>query len=348
MGQIHSRNSTVDLLRGLAMLMVVLGHTMTGCTLHAEDTLLYNLIWSLQMPLFMLISGYVTRYSGEIGNGKALLHVLLKHLRAYLWPWLLWTFLVRGLMFGNRDLLNLKWLVYHMDTGYWFLFSLWNISLVFDISRYFSNRIKKNANMLQSMILTGLFYGLGMVLLLAIAVKMGLPFLGLKLTLYYMVFFFLGVIFGKVQKIMDSDISIYISETICSIIYLILLTRFDLFRIEDNIRGIGIRFISSLTGCIAFAGIVGLLAGGMSRVSDRLTWIGRHTLEIYVIHSLCLCLLRSEPLPECAAVSGFLLTAVNFVLTLSVTSLAAWLLGRNSISAAVLFGRKPEKHKVMV
>lgn len=35
-----SRNKTVDTLRGVAMLMVVMGHTMTGCVQGAEETLL--------------------------------------------------------------------------------------------------------------------------------------------------------------------------------------------------------------------------------------------------------------------------------------------------------------------
>ena len=59
------RNQFVDIMRGIAMLLVVLGHTMTGCTTGAEKSFLFNIVWSLQMPLFILISGYVTRYTGN-------------------------------------------------------------------------------------------------------------------------------------------------------------------------------------------------------------------------------------------------------------------------------------------
>lgn len=46
------RNEFVDVMRGVAILLVVLGHTMTGCTANSESSFLYNVIWSIQMPLF--------------------------------------------------------------------------------------------------------------------------------------------------------------------------------------------------------------------------------------------------------------------------------------------------------
>ena len=63
------RNQSVDILRGIAMLFVVLQHTISVCTVNFEDTFLYNMIWSLQMPLFFIISGYVTRYSRNSAGG---------------------------------------------------------------------------------------------------------------------------------------------------------------------------------------------------------------------------------------------------------------------------------------
>ena len=53
----RNRNEYVDIMRGVAMLLVVLGHTMTGSTVNSESSFLFNIVWSLQMPLFILISG---------------------------------------------------------------------------------------------------------------------------------------------------------------------------------------------------------------------------------------------------------------------------------------------------
>lgn len=118
------RNQRIDLLRGLAMLMVVFGHTLTGCTANSEETFLFNVIWALQMPLFMVISGYVTKYSTIPTSLSALLRFFLRKTVAYLLPWVVWTFGVWGLLFGETAFFDLPWLLYHMDSGYWFLFSL--------------------------------------------------------------------------------------------------------------------------------------------------------------------------------------------------------------------------------
>ena len=55
------RNKIVDIIRGFAMLLVVLGHTLSGSTANFNDTFLFQVIWTLQMPLFIIISGYVTK-----------------------------------------------------------------------------------------------------------------------------------------------------------------------------------------------------------------------------------------------------------------------------------------------
>jgi fucose 4-O-acetylase-like acetyltransferase len=44
------RNTYVDVIRGIVMILVILGHTMIGCTQGAENSLLYNVIWPLQVP----------------------------------------------------------------------------------------------------------------------------------------------------------------------------------------------------------------------------------------------------------------------------------------------------------
>ena len=47
-----------------------------------------------------------------------------KRTLAYLLPWGVWTIVVRGLIFGQSNMLNIKNLLWHMDNGYWFLVTL--------------------------------------------------------------------------------------------------------------------------------------------------------------------------------------------------------------------------------
>ena len=54
-----NRNPIVDIIRGFAMLLVVLGHTMSGTVSEYSDSLLFQVIWTLQMPLFIIISATI-------------------------------------------------------------------------------------------------------------------------------------------------------------------------------------------------------------------------------------------------------------------------------------------------
>ena len=256
----HERNTYVDALRGIAMLMVVLQHTMVGCTDGAEQSFLFQIVWSLQMPLFMLISGYVTRYSRRINSGKALVGFIWKRTTAYLWPWLVWTVIIRGLVFGNRSFLNPSHILWHMDSGYWFLFSIWTISMAFGISQFCANVIIRNKSDAARILSTGTIYGLSMVLLAGIGYVFGLSFLCIKLTLYYMPFYFLGYLFGQSQEHLfehkHANKCVELVVGVAFILWIVILSRYNLYEISDSGFGIIVRAAASLAGCIAVCGLM--------------------------------------------------------------------------------------------
>ena len=78
---LKKRNTYVDAMRGIAILLVVLGHTMTGCTTDSQQSLFFQVVWSLQMPMFILISGYVTRYGSRLREVKELIDFIRKNQR---------------------------------------------------------------------------------------------------------------------------------------------------------------------------------------------------------------------------------------------------------------------------
>lgn len=340
-----TRNQSVDMLRGLAMLLVVLGHTMTGCTTGSTNTFLFNIIWSLQMPLFFLISGYVTRYSRGTGKTPADLGAyLLRRTLVYLLPWASWSFLVRGVLFNQTDFLNLKWLIGHMDSGYWFLATLWTITVLFGISQFLAGLITQTG--IKKQICTGLIYFLFMGGLVLLGKKTGFSFFALKLTLYYMPFYFLGYLAGQYlpnlptfprqKNLVDGLIALSVMG------WLYLLLRYHLFSLPDDGLWVLFRAATSLAGCIAVIGLTGkLLAANSSGLVLFLQQVGFYSLEIYLIHYLLLNLFKLTPFPSVNTLTGVGLIGLNFILTTILSLILCRMLHQNRVLKFILFGKQP-------
>lgn len=250
------RNQFIDIIRGIAMLLVVLGHTMTGCTVDSQQSLLFNIVWSLQMPLFILISGYVTKYSCTIWNVKGLFKYIKRRTVAYMLPWFVWSFLIRGIVFGQKGFLDIKSLIWNMDSGYWFLATIWSISMIFGVASYVAELVGKDNNLKKQMTLL-IVYILGMVVLASIGILLGMSFFAIKLTLYYMPFYYLGYLYGQYDaRILDCEKRI-VDFVIASsfIIWLFVILRISIYEMPDNGLAIIMRAGISLAGCIAISGL---------------------------------------------------------------------------------------------
>lgn len=342
----HERNQFVDIMRGIAMLLVVLGHTMTGCTTGAENSFLFNIVWSLQMPLFILISGYVTRYSRGIENKTRLWKYVKRRTIAYLLPWAVWSFLVRGIIFGKSYFLNIRWLLWHMDSGYWFLATIWTISLIFGISTFLAKKIAKGSGIKQK-IFTLILYLAGMSALAGIGLLAGLSFFAIKLTLYYMPFYFAGYLYGQYRdKILETKRGKTIVDVIiacCVAGWLFIMTRYHLYALPDNGIAIVLRALSSIIGCVAVCGLckgvfsetTKILVGGVF-----LNWCGIHSLEIYLTHYLLLSLLKMAEAPTTGSIQGIALMLANYLITITLTILVVKLANTSRTLKLILYGNK--------
>ena len=340
------RNQFVDIMRGVAMLLVVLGHTMTGSTVNSESSFLFNVIWSLQMPLFILISGYVTRYSREISKFGALLKFLAKRTLAYLLPFAVWSFLIRGFILRQRVFFNLRYMLWHIDSGYWFLITIWTISVIFGVSSFISSFVKKSPVLKQASLTA--IYILGMASLLFIGYFAGMTFFGIKLTLYYMPFYFAGYLYGqyrdKIFALKSGESAVDITVAISAVLWIYLLTRANMFDLPDGGKYIIFRAGASLLGCIAVCGllkgVLGKKSSGGGRYLSAVVWTGSHSLEIYLAHYLFLCLIKTSNLSNLLTVNGTCLVALNYVITLIITVFLIKLTEADKVTAMFLYGKK--------
>ncbi len=128
------RNDVIDAMKGFAILLVVLGHAIQRNIPEADDTLVYRVIYSFHMPLFMFLAGIVSVYSAELPG----LLFLKKKILALVVPFITWyllSYFVTGAYHTTSVKTYLVQVVLSPDWGLWFLWVLFlnYCALVFSI-----------------------------------------------------------------------------------------------------------------------------------------------------------------------------------------------------------------------
>ena len=325
------------------MLLVVLGHTISGVVQDYQNSAIYQIIWTLQMPLFILISGYVTRYSKTIASKRSLFKYLAKRTASYLLPWIIWTFAVRGLILGQYKFFDLKHILWNMDAGYWFLVTIWTISMIQCIAEYADSKLKGNSLLKKLSIHISVFV-MGFLALYAVGILWGTDFMCIKLTLYYMPFYLIGYMYGQLVSSGIINIAppecIQTSRNIIMIIALAvlfsLILRYDFFNMDNDMLSVILRFTASLCGCIAATGLLGKICEKWTFIH----WAGLHSLEIYLSHYLFLNIVKMTPKPEFLSLEGLGLIVMDFILTMSLVYIFIRSAQANKLLNRILFYKK--------
>ena len=161
-----------------------------------------------------------------------------------------------------------------MDNGYWFLVTIWTISMIYGVSDLLSNKWFKERKL--NVFAHLIFGGVGLIGLAVVGYLMGLDFLAIKLTLYYLPIYFLGYMYGQIQNwvMARANGKCFVNIVIVAslVLWLAAINRFDFFAGGDNLMMIIGRFITSSLGCIAVIGLsVNIMGGGIFKI---LNWIG--------------------------------------------------------------------------
>lgn len=339
-----NRNQFVDMMRGIAMLMVVLGHTMTGCTSDAQDSFLFNIVWSLQMPLFILISGYITKYSHKIVDWSDFIWYLQRRTVAYMLPWATWSFIIRGFIFGEHNFFDIKYILWNMDSGYWFLATIWTISVIFGVASYIAKCVVKEDGIKQQFVVLTV-YICGMFALFGMGVVFGLSFFAIKLTLYYMPFYFAGYLFGQYDdRLLSSPIGRKFADCmigLCAVWWIYILLRYSLYDLNDSGWNIILRAGTSLAGCVTICGLLqeialkGKFYPTVCLLRKEFTGNLSHALSDVGSGEACIL----AYIPTVSSVTGIILVSMNYLATLTLSILAIQMIGCNPVLKKIAFGK---------
>jgi len=338
-GEVTGRAIGVDALRGFAILLVVLGHSISN----AENLLrasgynleyyVSNFLYTFHMPLFFLVSGYVL-FGKHIKVGDRAIRLMLPF---FAWIPVYWFVnrYIHHYPFPVRFGTTLKDTIFNPGNGLWFLPTLFLCSLLLIPVIYLEKRRSWFAEAY-----------LGLVF---VAVNL-IPYdkLGVLQVKYFFFFFAAGYLLakhrGRIEGIGRRRVAA--GAALLSAAFLVAFTVLyyyglikpftfpislvDLFKTPSAYL---IRYGMACLGIVLSIAVIRAL--GTTRALKVLAWFGLVTMDIYVAHGLMI---------QLAFGSGWVKVLTGFVLGIVLSLALAFLLLRQWwVSAAVFLGIKRRK-----
>ncbi len=334
---ILKRVGYIDALRGLTMILVVFSHIYIP-----NRTIVNQLFINFRMPLFFFISGLLSFRLAQEWTSAELRQRIATKARTLLLPVLIFG----TLYIYVGDVCSFKEMILtERKMGYWFTLVLFEMLGIYYLLRYFVARSKREISIPRA-------------IMWLFVVAVGLSFLWserwltaplptsicLSCLIRFMPFFCGGLLAGCHRETFDRIIdrrSIYLTA-----IVLFGLLSWGRMKLDG-----GIDIIICLL--VGFAGIV-MLYGTFRRLRTRLEdstlvgrtmqYVGRHTLEVYVIHYFLLLGITDIFYPYVAAVA-FPLSPLVVGLPIAITTAGlslgiGWLLCRNRHIAYYALGKR--------
>jgi len=314
------RNKVIDILKGIAVISVLLGHAIQrGLGMTGYDPFnnyLFKIIYTYHMPLFMMLSGYVLANHTK----KYDLKLFFKKVRRLLYPTILWSFLIWGvrkfnfvgikefIFFPDSLIEYTKTFFYHPDIIIWFLY----VVFIFDIWFIIQKKINKKNDIYIDVMLSILFY---LLLNLFYSTNFGIN----KLHAYFPIFAF-GYYLKKdyIKKLSWK----YILSSL--IIYLLLL-----YKYPDSFLSINpVYYLISFTAIILIHQIVIRIKN--FKICNILTFFGKYSLEIYLCQCICL---------NIGIGSGYLRVLTIFISATSISVILSILANKITPLKLILFGK---------
>ncbi len=336
------RDNRIDCIKGIAISLVVLGHILQSCFAEHSNMFIFNVIWSVQIPLFMVISGYLSK-----NRGINLLPTIGKKAVGYLVPFVS-CFIIGVLVFnrsGGDFIPALKKLAFVLEDSLWYLFVLFILSAIHLLSCTVANKLMpEKQNTLSGTVLYGVVFGVLLLPWAAFAVLFGTTFLGAKFVLYYSFYFLLGQackrlgehllsLFGKHKEaILD------VLAALSVIVFFVINMKFSPSTAPDTIVNIAVRVVASLTGCFAVIRLVWHFYSE-SKAFAYLAYLGKYSLEIYYVHYLIYWYLAPTTAKLLSLEGGLTLTVYYFIL-IGISLLVTKTVQASKLLNLVIFGKR--------
>lgn len=320
------RNESLDCLKGIAILLVMFGHVQVHNKM--TDPYLYDVIKSLQMPMFFLISGYLAGIGSKIEDFTQYRKRLGKRAVAYLLPFFSWL-VVQHVTFVPKAL---KTVLFQLDYGLWFLMTLFLFTWMLYTAQLVQARVKKEWAF-WFVILFGC-------LLVLTAYLMGVTFLSPSILIIYLPYYIAACFCGMHPEVTSrvQKKTLRIMAYGGGILFLGMAACLDLVTVTGMLM-LGVQTLASFLGCFALICLV--LDWKDCRLKKKLSVLGCYTLEIYVLHYQFAKILNPTGVVYAFwSVEGLLYSAAAFGVMSLITAACIYIIDHVPVLKLLLFGKK--------
>lgn len=339
--KVTERDYRFDALKGFAILIIILGHVIQYSLPEYYNTLVFNIIWSIQIPLFMVVSGYFSMGKATRSFDAKLKRRMMRYLIPFVSYFVLSTYIS-----GSNLLDESAHLVWQLERSLWYVFVLFILAELNDIAdtvvAIFSKW--KLTSLKKTIIHTVVFFAL-VLPWLVVMIFIGSTFLGAKYIVYYSAFFWIGWMWRTVNLNLDSlpfgqsIRKIFVGREVYAVaflVYLAIILRRNLYLSADTITGAIPRFIAGVCGVYILISFV-LEKCKRNVFFKMVAEIGETSLELYYVHMLI-----THHIPTIAAQAfspyGISTVILYFVFVLAISLLVIKLVKQSSVLDMILFG----------
>lgn len=343
----NQRDITIDIAKGVAILFVVVGHLLQYNTIDGSSGVCFNWIYSFHMPLFMLLSGYVAAFSRD--KIKDFRSFVSRKAMQLLLPYAFWSFIInpwilKGLK-GTELISRVVDVLLSPGLGVWFLIILFFIQCYYFFFTKISNRLQGKCTSFIS-------DGIALILILATLTLLSkmttllidnhclhINWQGVKnyISIRYVLSFMAGYFMSKYfQCFLYHPLTLVIGL----VIFVWLVPAFTF-----GVSSVPLQLTISLAASVCLLNVSKIVSSHFSDgfPAQRLAFIGKRTLPIYVTHGVFVNILADNMMIDnnflqpiwqliTAAVMSFLVAMIS----ISVSEI----LKRNRYMGLFLYGKK--------
>ena len=333
----------IDQLKGIAILLVVLGHFIQYNTVEGNRNILFGIIYSFHMPLFMFISGYVAYLTIKPAILDQYFIFLKKKIITILIPFFTWPLLIKPYFFNNfydnNPLKTIEILIKGPSGGLWFLWYLFLLYLLYTLFLALSIKLNKSYSVIIDIILCAL------VCIIPITIGALHLITYVDSFLLYYTFFFLGVFVSKYDRIKR----IILTNTVFSLCLIVFMMGSRLYDFNSHTHlNLAVKMVLSISAINSIYYIVQKIKWN-GFIDKYIREWGKNSLVIYVTQFGLLSILPQSMLipPLNILLLGFI-TIIFSITTVIVCMAILRIIELSNILNFLLYGRLTNRVKSLV